>query len=99
MFDKFVQELQTVCASGYSPEILVFRTYFDILLTSVSGERRAELDMDVHTLEAFWNISKILKSISSAQGHDLITQIEVTKSAFHIVIDRLKPLAEKQAST
>lgn len=73
MYERFHRDLQEVYGSGFSPEIIAFWTYFDIVLTSISGERWIELDIDIHSLEAFWNIGKILKSICSGMSSDLMT--------------------------
>jgi len=73
MFERFHKDLQEVCGSGFAPEIIAFWTYFDILLTSISGEWRIELELDIHSLEAFKNIRKVLKSICCSMSYDLLT--------------------------
>lgn len=99
MFDKFQAMLHKVCATGFSPEILCFRTYFDILLTSISGERRVELDIDIHSLEAFRNIHKILKAICCSMSNDLALQNDVTRSALQIVVEKMAGYTDKEIQT
>jgi hypothetical protein len=88
-----------VYGSGFSPEIIAFRTYFDILLTSISGERRVELDIDIHSLEAFRNIAKILKAICSGMSNDLLTQNDVPKGVFSTVIQKMNEISDVKIQT
>jgi hypothetical protein len=62
MYSKFQRQLFDILATGFSPEILALRKYLDVLLSSISGENRKELEIDLQALEAFRNINKALKT-------------------------------------
>ena len=90
MFDKLQRELTDIMATGFCPEVLSIRKYFDVLLSSISGDNRKELEIDIHSLEAFKNIAKILSTISNSVSTQIIDQIRVTKSSIDIVLNIMR---------
>jgi hypothetical protein len=99
MFAKFQSQLHDVLATGFAPEILAIRKYIYVLLSSIAGDSCKELEIDIHALEAFRTISKILKTVCNSIGTQIVDQIRVTKSSIDIVLNIMKENTDIQIIT
>jgi len=86
MYNKFQKQLYDVLATGFSPEILALRKYFDVLLSSISSENKKEIEINIHAVEAFRNISQALKTCCNSIATQIIDQNRVTKNSIDIVL-------------
>ena len=90
MYDKFRIDFDEVLSSGFCAEILGTRKYFDVLLSSISGDAHKDLEIDIHALEAFRNIRRSLKTCCNSIATQIVDQTKVTKSAIDIVLNIMR---------
>lgn len=90
MFNKFQSQFSDVISSGFCPEVLALKKYYFILLSSIAGDSRKDLEIDIHAFEAFRNIKRTLKTCGNSVATQIIDQTKVTKSSIDIVLNIMR---------
>lgn len=70
--------------------MVAFRKYIEILLTSISGEARKELEIDHNTIAALRNVSKVLRFCCGAIMTKFADQLKVSKGSIDLVLNKMK---------
>ena len=86
MFERFASKLHVILATGFSPEVLALRNYFEILLQSISGDKMKPIELDAQVVDYLKSLQRSLSVISLSNNVQFTEHTKIVKGSIDLVV-------------